>query len=221
MSASQTKDRLWTLLQAVPPFVVAIVLVSRASGIAPAIAFGVLCCVLAATAYFIYRGVTALSDDNLDLVGRALDEERNRLEQEKKILLQGIKEFEADAATGKVDPADYAILRKSAEARAVEIIRVLRESDQRWRLEAEALAKRRLSAPLAAAVAEAPAPVAPALAPAVASKVGVEFALAAVFDDRPVRMSAEGEGLVCAGCQAKSPSDARYCTGCGRPKEQG
>jgi hypothetical protein len=102
---------------------------------------------LAATAYFIYRGVAALSDEALDVEERALDSERLQLEQEKKILLHGIKEFEADAATGKVDAADYAILRRSAEARAVEIIRVLKESDEHWRREARRLPHPRRPAP--------------------------------------------------------------------------
>lgn len=231
-SSGPRSDRLLTLVQAVPPFLVAVVLVMRSSGPAPAIAFGILCLVLAATAYFIYRGAAALSDEALDVEERALDTERMQLEQEKKILLHGIKEFEADAATGKVDANDYAILRRSAEARAVEIIRVLKESDEHWRREARRLAQQRLSTPLVelapapspkAEGAPAPAP-APASAPAGAEPAPVvprgELALAALFDDRPVALSLVGDERVCAACQAKSPADARYCTGCGRPKEE-
>ena len=219
-------DRLLTLVQAVPPFLVAVVLVMRSSGPASAITFGILCLVLAAPAYFIYRGVAALSDEALDVEERALDSERLQLEQEKKILLHGIKEFEADAATGKVDAADYAILRRSAEARAVEIIRVLKESDEHWRREARRLAQKRLSTPLAdpPPAASPKAEVAPAPSPAAAQAAPVvprgELALAALFDDRPVELSLVGDLRVCAACQAKSPVDARYCTGCGRPKEE-
>lgn len=216
-------DRLLTLVQAVPPFLVAVVLVMRSSGPAPAIAFGILCLVLASTAYFIYRGVSALGDEALDVDERALDTERLQLEQEKKILLHGIKEFEADAATGKVDATDYAILRRSAEARAVEIIRVLKDSDEHWRREARRLAQKRLSTPLAepppaAEVKAAPGVPAPALAARPAARG--EPALAALFDDRPVELALVGDARVCAGCQAKSPTDARYCTGCGRPAQE-
>lgn len=217
-------DRLLTLVQAVPPFLVAVVLVMRSSGPAPAIAFGILCLVLASTAYFIYRGVSALGDEALDVDERALDTERLQLEQEKKILLYGIKEFEADAATGKVDAADYAILRRSAEARAVEIIRVLKDSDEHWRREARRLAQKRLSTPLAELPAAPEAKIAPEakVAPAAAARPTTrgEPALAALFDDRPVELALVGDLRVCAGCQAQSPADARYCTGCGRPREE-
>ncbi len=211
-------DRLLTLVQAVPPFLVAVVLVMRSSGPAPAIAFGILCLVLASTAYFIYRGASALGDEALDVDERALDTERLQLEQEKKILLHGIKEFEADAATGKVDAADYAILRRSAEARAVEIIRVLKDSDEHWRREARRLAQKRLSTPLSDLPSAPEAKAAPA-APARPTVRG-EPALAALFDERPVELALVGDLRVCAGCEAKSPADARYCTGCGRPAQE-
>ena len=36
-----------------------------------------------------------------------------------------------------------------------------------------------------------------------------------MFDDRPVAMTE----MICAGCDTKNDEDAKFCNGCGRPKE--
>jgi hypothetical protein len=221
--------------------------VGRVSGAAATVSFLAIGVALALAGYFVFRMVGALADESLDARGQVLDEDRLRLEHEKQLLLHGIKELEADLGTGKVDPRDYAVLRRSAEARALEIIRVLRETDDRWLAAAQALVEQRLGRPPLAARLEADgaekklvpttpkaaeraraltserAPVAAAApsaeAPAAHGPVdAATTAHPAFFDPRPVRLVAEGDGLVCSGCGAQSPIGVRFCTGCGRPR---
>lgn len=227
--------------------------VGRVSGAAATVSFLAVGGALALAGYFVFRMVGALADESLDARGQVLDEDRLRLEHEKQLLLHGIKELEADLGTGKVDPRDYAVLRRSAEARALEIIRVLRETDDRWLAAAQALVEQSLGRPPLAARLEpdgtekrlvpttpkaaerAQALTAehaqPDKAPAADEGPGAVGAAARVllvdatatahpafFDPRPVRLVAEGDGVVCSGCGARSPSGVRFCTGCGRPR---
>lgn len=224
-------DRLIVAIEALVGIGVIVAVVGKSYGIPSTIVFALCGIAVAATGYFLVRMVGSLNDDALDVPGRVLDEERIRLEHEKLLLLQGIKEFEADAATGKVDRADYEHLRQSAEARALDIIRTLKDSDQRWRREAERLVASRLGAQALAPIPAAAAPSAPASsaepaateapAPApIANGAPQATAILAVFDTRPVRFAAiaERSDLRCEGCGQENDADARYCIGCGRPR---
>lgn len=137
--SSARSDRLWIALEALVALGVVVAVIGRSYGPAATLGFILVGTMLTATVYFISRMISAPFDPGLDAPGRTLDEARIALEAEKSILLSGIKEFEADAGVGKVDRADYDALRKAAEQRAVEIIRVLKEEDARWLREAEGL----------------------------------------------------------------------------------
>jgi hypothetical protein len=221
-------DRAIVIVEALIGLGVVVAIVGKSYGWASTVAFAACGVALAFTGYVLVRMVTALGDESLDAPGRVFDDERARLEHEKLLLLQGIKEFDADAATGKVDRADYDHLRRTAEARAMEIISILKESDARWMREAERLVTQRVGATTAAAQAkDAPAPPVPAVTvgplgeagPAAPLEIRGEPALAALFDPRPVRLEAFGEALRCAGCQTENGPGGRYCVGCGRPVE--
>jgi hypothetical protein len=214
-------DRLIVALEAIVGIAVVVAIVGKTYGIPSTVAF-VACGIAAASAgYFMVRMIGAIRDETLDVPGRVFDEEREKLEHEKLLLLQGIKEFEADAATGKVDAADYEHLRKSAEARAVEIIRALKESDARWLREAETYVAQKLG-PEASRVAKAEAaPVAagePVRTVAGAIREDVVKAIAKMFDDRPTALEPNEGKLRCSACSTDNDLDARFCVGCGRPR---
>ena len=113
-------------------------------GNASIVVFVLFCAVFAATSLFGFRMITSLADTSLDVTGRIVDTEREQLEREKKILVDGLSEFKADAAFGKIDAADYAHLKGTAEARAMQIIRRLKDTDAYWLEQAEKLVSSRL-----------------------------------------------------------------------------
>lgn len=191
-------------------------LVGRAYGAAPTAIFLLTALSLAFTVYVVARMLGALKDPSLDVTGRVEDEDRAALEHEKLLLLQGIKELEADAAIGKVDKEDYEHLRAKSEADALRIIRALKDEDERWLTKAQDLVRSKLGA----AAMGAPRTEARASAPAVdaASRAATPEGPAAfegLFDERPVRF----EDGRCSACGTDNPEDAHFCVGCGRPRQ--
>lgn len=215
-------DRALIAVEVIVGVAVVAVVVGKGYGAVATIAFVVCGAALAASAWFLVRMLTSLSDETLDVRGHMADSEREQLEHEKLLLLQGLKEFEADAATGKVDQADYAHLKRTAEARAVEIISALKASDAYWMERAGKMVEKRLGKPVAAPAAPkaAPVPAPTTAASAAATQLASSAwpaAAAACFDDTPVDFTAvEGE-LECSGCGGKNRLEARYCMHCGRP----
>jgi len=200
MAVAGRTDRAWVFLEALVALAVVAAVIGTSYGPAATVGFILVGSALAATAFFLAKMIGALSDEGLDVPRKRLDEERIRLEAEKVILLHGIKEFEADAGVGKVDRADYEHLRKTAESRALEIIRVLKDDDARWHREAEALIEMRTGK-----VTTKPSGLdGPRVV--LEKKPSVE-----VTYFKPV----EG-GVSCSACDRVSDADARYCTGCGR-----
>ncbi|MCK6549489.1 hypothetical protein L6R52_26860 [Myxococcota bacterium] len=223
-------DRALLIIEALAGIAVVAAIVGKAGGVAPTVFFVLTAVSVAYTGWVVIRAAAAWGDDTLDVVGKVRDSDREHLEQEKLILLQGIKELEADAAVGKVDARDYEYLRKTAEQRALTIIERIRDDDTKWMREAEALVRAKLGpargvegAALAAsaAAAVAPAPVV-AAAPVASAPVTIKGAVAdaRLFDDRAVVLSIVDGVAVCSACSAKSDADARFCTGCGRPREE-
>lgn len=218
-------DRALLAIEAIAGIAVVAAIVGKSYGFAPTLFFIFASFAATFTGWAVVRAIASWRDESLDITGRIRDTEREALEQEKLILLQGIKELEADLAVGKVDKRDYDYLRRTAEARAIVIIEKLKEWDRRWMGEAEHLVRSRLGASAAGVTplevkgpAAQPAPAAGAFAYA-GPAPGVEPADPAMFDDRPVVLRAIESGVECAACNAKSDADARFCTGCGRPKE--
>lgn len=143
--AGLTADRWIFLLEALVGLGVVFAIIGRTYGAVPTFVF-LICSLFAAfTGYLLFKMLGALRDQTLDVSGRVRDLERERLEHEKYLLLRGIKELEGDAATGKVDRRDYEHLRRSAEARAMEIIAALSESEERWLGSARRIVAERLS----------------------------------------------------------------------------
>lgn len=231
-----TSQRALLVVEALVGLAVVAALVGRTYGAFPTLAF-VLCAVAVAyTGWVATRMVSALNDPTLEVTGRVRDYPREKLEGEKRLLLQGIKDLEADYATGKMTEAEYGRLRGTAEARAVEIIAALRESDERWAREAEKLVAKRLG-PLERAgeraMGESGAPGArvesvPVGAAEAASEGGarpqapngaVAAADARLFDERPAAFRADESVLACSSCGTANDADARYCAGCGRPRQ--
>jgi hypothetical protein len=210
-------DRALVVLEALVGAGVIAAVVGRSYGPASTIVFLVGSAFAAATGWFLFRMIASLGDETLDAPDPVRDQERERLEEEKYLLLQGIKEFEADAAIGKVDAGDYEHLRKSAEARAVEIIRKIKTEDEEWQGRAESLIKRRLG--LDAPRPPPPAPSARPAPPDAAAPNDWGPAIDRVFDPRPVAFAVEGARTVCAGCGTGAEADAAFCVSCGRPKE--
>ena len=158
------------------------------------------------SAYVAYRAVVVLADDRLP-TSAGSEDRREALEYEKNLALAALKELDADAAMGKVDKRDLPALKATAEARALALIKQLRDEDALWRQRAEQAAGIR-AAPQAAAPAPTPAAV-PAAAGAGAAPA------AELFDDRPV----EWQGTRCTGCgYENNPANARFCVQCGRPR---
>jgi hypothetical protein len=117
-----------TLWQVTLGVAVAGAVVARLMGGAPALFF-LLC---AAGAVLVVATVwRALSVHWDPTVAEAeVMDRRATLRYERDLAVQAIKELEADAAAGKVDPKDLPGLRTSAEARALELIRRLREAEE-------------------------------------------------------------------------------------------
>lgn len=218
-------DRAVVIIEAAVAVTVVSAVIGTTYGPSSTVGFLLVGTALAATVTFLGRMVGALRDPALDVPPERTDTEREALEAEKAVLLQGIKELEGDSGTGKVDREDYQHLRRVAEARALEIIRQLNESDRRWGEEAEALIARRTGRATqakasATTVADLrPAAVAPTT-PEVAPRVALAAAHRGVFASGTTRLAPTAEGRVrCETCGAHSDADARYCTGCGRAKE--
>lgn len=213
-------DRALVALEALVGLMVVGAIVGQSYGGASTVVF--LSCGLATgfTGWVLVRMFQSLRDPSLELAGRLEDEERERLEHEKLLLLQGIKELEADMAVGKVDAEDYQHLRSTAEYKALQIITKLKETDAHWMKEAERL----VAARLGAAALEAANPTA-AVAGAKATGWATEdkaarqarSAFAGLFDNRPVILTLKDAQTCCSGCGAAAQAEDRYCSACGRP----
>ena len=210
------------ILEVVIGLAVVAAIMGKAYGTAPTVIFMI--CGLAATytGYNMLRMFSSLRDPTLEIQGRVHDEDREALEYEKRLILQGIKELEVDFGVGKVDPRDYEMLKLTAEQRAIEIISRLREDDARWTKKAEALVSAKVPGVVdgpAAPAAVAPAAVAPVPypeptadeAPAAASADGL-------FDDRTAVWHVSGDRMICSACGAENDADGRFCQSCGRPR---
>ncbi|MEL7369904.1 MAG: hypothetical protein AAFN74_13380, partial [Myxococcota bacterium] len=138
------QDRALIFVEVIVGLGVVAAIMGKTYGTAPTVIF--LFCGLAATytGYNMFRMLASLGDPTLEIQGRIADERRESMEYEKKLLLQGIKELEADYAVGKVDARDYQALRNTAEAKAVDIIAELKDDDAHWKKAAEALVEKRL-----------------------------------------------------------------------------
>lgn len=234
----RTGDRLILAVEAAAGIAVVAAIVGKTYGFAPTLFFILTAVATAFAGYMIFKMGSSWKDEALDAGGKTEDLERIRLEHEKSLLLYGIKELEADVATGKVDRLDYAHLRQTAEARAIEIIHTLKESDAKWMREAEALVKKRLgttgraASPTSGAEKSAPVPASPspgdvlssanagaaAQARAPLAPGAAEAANALCFDDRPVDMISRDGAIFCDGCTAANALEGRFCVGCGRPR---
>ncbi len=206
--ASRALDRSLLLVEALVGVGVVVALVGKIYGPAPTLIFLLAGGALTFTGLAFTRGLAALRDRSLDAGERPRDERREALEEEKHLILQGIKELEADAAVGKVDPADYQHLRSTAERRALTIIGALKAIDDRRLAAAEALLAERLGQP---------APRPPAVDALQASAPSRALAFAGLFDPRPVTLGLDGGAHACSGCAGKNDPDARFCIHCGRP----
>lgn len=213
-------DRALLLIEVLAGLGVVAAIIGKTYGVAPTIFFVLVGSSASFTGWAIVRAITAWNDATLDLTHQVADEERLRLEHEKLLLLQGIKELEADLGIGKVDPRDYAHLRRTAENRAIAIIQKLKEQDTKWMGRAEALVAERLGQTSAARAYGVPVKAGVALPVLKISWVAThsetarkEPADGRVFDDRPVTLDGQ-----CGGCGAEALSGARFCIQCGRPR---
>lgn len=214
-------DRALVALEALVGLMVVGAIVGQSYGGASTVVF--LSCGVATgfTGWVLVRMFQSLRDPSLELAGRLEDEERERLEHEKLLLLQGIKELEADMAVGKVDAEDYQHLRSTAEHKALQIITRLKETDAHWMKEAERLVAARLGA--AALEAASPAPAGPKPTGWAAEDRAARQAWAAfagLFDNRPVILTLKDTQSCCSGCGAVAQANDRYCSACGRPISQ-
>lgn len=202
---SRRADRALLIVEALVGLGVVAAVVGKSYGTASTVTFLLAGLSLAFTALVVFRMFSALRDETLDVPGAVRDTAREQLEEEKLILLQGIKEFEADAAQGKVDAADYESLRKTAEARAVEILRTLQSTDAHYLEQAERLVAERTGGSKRRAPAPAPAASAPA---------------EATSDAKAVRFVETDGRLTCSSCGAENEDDGRFCVGCGKPRQE-
>lgn len=221
---SRGLDRAILVIEALVGLAVVAAIIGKSYGFSSTLVF-ILCGLAAAfSGYVLIRMLSSLGDDTLEVTGRLDDEQRAALEHEKLLLLQGIKELEADAAVGKVDAEDYHHLRETAEARALQIIHELKESDQRWLAEAETYVAQRLGRPSAAVGAEPRGEARPVEDSEAYKRQSLEErrkrkAFSGLFDDRPIEMTEKSEDRVaCGACDSENEVDARFCIGCGRPR---
>ena len=214
-------DRLFLTLEAIFGLAVIAAIVGGTYGAFPAITF-VLCAIsVAFTGWVLVLMIGSVSDPTLQFQGRVRDYQREKLEGEKTLLLQGIKDLEIDYATSKMDEKEYKRLRQSAETRAIEIITLLRESDNRWAQEAEKLVMHRLGGAQKAppVVVELPSTEGSSAGPVVVKDS--PLADIRVFDDRPVSFTkSSDQEAVCSACGYTNDADARFCSGCGRPQQK-
>jgi hypothetical protein len=211
-------DRTLLFVEVIAGIGVVAAIIGKNYGLVPTIFF-LFCGLTAAFAvYSVVKAALAWGDPTLDLTHQVRDEERERLEHEKMLLLQGIKELETDLSIGKVDQRDYAHLRRTAENRAIAIIERLKDTDAHWMRRAEQLVSTRLGvtgmASMAAAGHAAGTPVLSISWFSIHSEEAKrEHADARAFDERPVTLDES-----CSGCGAAAVPEALYCTGCGRPR---
>jgi len=207
-----TDTQSWTVwIEILIGLAVAVAVLSRgADGAASSLVFLFGAGAAAYSGFTIYRAVTALTDDRLPATAVGEDR-RSALEYEKNLALAALKELEADAATGKVDRRDLPTLKATAEARALGLIRQIREEDEHWRREAEATVVGTASEP-----GTTPAQRTAAASAGDARRRSSPPASATLFDDRPVTF----DGGRCRGCGFEdNPGSARFCASCGRPRE--
>src|SRR5262245_28540833 len=152
-------DRALLLIEVLAGLGVVAAIIGKTYGVAPTIFFILVGFAASFTGWALVRSVTTWRDATLDLTHQVRDEERDRLEHEKLLLLQGIKELEADLGIGKVDPRDYQHRRRTAENRALTIIQKLKDQDARWMERAEQLVSERLGRTAAASATRSGAPV--------------------------------------------------------------
>ncbi len=225
----QSPERWLLAVEAAVGVLVVAAIVGRSYGVFPTLTFLLCGAAVAYTGWVGSRMVASLRDPTLEVSGRLRDFERERLEGEKRLLLQGIKDLEIDRQTGKMDDAEYRRLRETAEARAITIIGALRASDEKYQTAAEALVTRRLGLGASPAEGLDVAPSAPpeaigdvAMAPSrpKLQAEAVSSADATLFEDAPTPFRREGGRLVCGHCGHENDEDAKYCAGCGRPRAQ-
>ena len=217
-------DRALVIVEVVVGLAVVAAIMGKAYGAAPTAIFMLCGLAITYTGYNTYRMIASLRDPTLEIEGRVRDEEREALEYEKALLLQGIKELEADYGIGKVDEQDYATLRKTAESKALGIIARLREDDARWRAQAERLIRDRLGASAlpASTPDESVQPEAPSRpAPRRTEAPTADTPKSSLFDDRPAAWRPVEGGMACGACGAVNDADGRYCISCGRPRAEG
>ena len=167
------------------------------------------------TGQSVWRMLTSLGDERLEIAHEPVDEVRNSLLREKKLLTEGLKELEADYAAGKVDDEDYAVLRSSAENRAIEVIKRIKDEDAKW-LEAAKSAAGILQDDASQTTVEAKN-VAPVAKKAASKAQRIVRADPSIFPDGTTQM----KNNECITCGTSNPADARFCIGCGRLVEQG
>jgi len=164
-----TSTQSWTVwIEVLLGLAVAVAVLGQSSdGAAPSLMFLIGAASAAFTAYVTYQAIAALSDERLPATAGGEDR-REALEYEKNLALAALKEIDADASMGKIDARDLPTLKASAEARALALIKQLRDEDAKWRKKAETAAG--LSTPAPAAK---PAP-APATTGAVCTSCGFD-----------------------------------------------
>ena len=161
------------------------------------------------TGMVMWRMVTSLSNERLEIRNEPIDEVRESLLREKKLLTEGLKELAADYGAGKVDEEDYEALRLSAENRALEVIKRLKNEDAKWLLAArEAAGLEEIAPPPKSATKKADA-----MPPSQSAPSSSDFppADARLFSTAIISFV----DSTCSGCGAANPKDARFCISCG------
>jgi hypothetical protein len=210
LSAAST-NRLLIGLEALAGLGVVAAIIGKTYGAAPTVFFMIAATATAFAAWMLVRAADAWRDAALDVEGKTRDTGRERLEQEKRLLLQGIKELETDVAAGKVDARDYEHLRRTAEERAMDIIEAISTDDRKWLEQAARYFEKKVGHPPLGGLPSAEAPLG-------AAAPGTEPADPKCFDDRSTRFEVVDGKLGCAACRSANDEDARYCVGCGRPR---
>lgn len=222
-AASANRARWILLLEGVIGFGVMVAIVSQTYGAFPSLTFGFTALSVAYTGWVVTRMLSSLADPTLEVGGRVRDYRRERLEGDKRLLLQGIKDLEIDYAVGKMEEAEYQNLLSSARSRAVEIIGRLQADDERWRAEAEKLLTGTAPAsggPAPSAASSEPARPAPAPAAPQPRPPSVEADVRVFPREVAAFIPVAGENLVtCEACGFENDADAHFCSGCGRARK--
>lgn len=213
---TQSYERTLLIIEAVVGVGVVAFLIRSAYGAFSTFTFLLCAVAMAFTVWVIVRMLTSLTDPTLQVTGKVRDYRREKLEGEKRLILQGIKDLEADYATSKMDEREYNSLRGSAEARAVEIIRELKQTDEHWALEAQKLVSARTGIPVPQPKSSPKSTDTP---PAPDVRQDVPAADSRVFLDTPVAFTRHKKKLKCEACGYHNDTDARFCSGCGRPRQ--